>query len=106
MNEEDVTGVSPLYHEVVRDHGRAMFDLVYSTGIAGHAIGILGKAAGRDRQLQIAIRAVAETLNTLVSGTLEYRGWTLEAVEACDRAIRHAVEGKIILPGGKRGLDS
>ncbi len=101
---DELKGVVKHFHPVVEAHGRALFNLVYASGVLSHGIMILQQAGGHE--VAQHLRVIAEMYNSVAKELIKTKGWREEEINACERAVRKAMDGKIIVPGRLGGLDS
>ena len=99
--EESLEDVPEYFRPVAKEHGRALFMLVYASGIAQHGLGLLG--AQNSREVQRHLQTVGEAFNRVAKELITAKGWTEEEIESCDRAIRYSMDSKIVMPR-ERGI--
>lgn len=100
-DEREMEGAPRHFEEVIRTHGRAMFNLVYASGVAGHGHGLLAGAT-QHPEARTALRTLAEMHNIVAKELIKAKGWTQGDIDSCDAAIRKTMDTKIIMPGDGR----
>ncbi len=100
LDAEDLSGVPEHFREVARVHGRALFMLLYASGVSEHAVVTVIAAAGRNHALRTAMTVIADMHNVVAKELIKAQGWTDAEIAQCDHAIRKTVDEKIIVPRG------
>jgi len=97
-------GLGRHFWPVVETHGREMFQLVFAAGVGGHCAQLLMSGLRGQVNALNAVSTFVEQFNVLASMHIRAKGWTQEELDACDVAIRRAVDTKIIVPRDERRI--
>ena len=104
----NLAGVPEHFHPVILEHGRELFNIVYSSGLGQHGMGRLAQHAPAGSPAHRHLTVVTGILNTLIETAISLGGWTQEEVAACRTALERVVDSRIIVPRpeGRIILDS
>lgn len=104
----NLTGVPEHFHPVVLEHGRELFNIVYSSGLGQHGMGLLAQHAPAGSPAHRHLTVVTGILNTLIETAISLGGWTGEEVAACRSTLERVVDSRIVVPRpeGRIILDS
>lgn len=104
----NLTGVPEHFHPVILEHGRELFNIVYSSGLGQHGMGLLAQHAPAGSPAHRHLTVVTGILNTLIETAVSLGGWTGEEVAACRSTLERVVDSRIIVPRpeGRIILDS
>lgn len=89
----DLEGVPAEFHQCVREHGRALWALVFNAQLAQGALGEVARMAGKHqaRNLGQAGVALSRILADLTGEYSKAKGWGQEDVTACAEAVRRVL---------------
>lgn len=104
----NIAGIPEHFHPVVLEHGRELFNIVYSSGLGQHGMGLLAQHAPAGSPAHRHLTVVTGILNTLIETAISLGGWTQEEVAACRTALERVVDSRIVVPRpeGRIILDS
>ena len=104
----NIAGIPEHFHPVVLEHGRELFNIVYSSGLGQHGMGLLVQYAPAGSPAYRHLTVVTGILNTLIETAISLGEWTQEEVAACRTALERVVDSRIIVPRpeGRIILDS
>lgn len=104
----NLTGIPEHFHPVVLEHGRELFNIVYSSGLGQHGMGLLAQHAPAGSPAHRHLTVVTGILNTLIETAISLGGWTQDEVAACRTALERVVDSRIVVPRpeGRIILDS
>lgn len=90
VEEPDLSGVPEEFHQCVREHGRALWVLVFNAQLAQGALGEVARMAGKHqaRHLGQAGVALSRILADLTAEYAKAKGWGQADVTACVEAVR------------------
>lgn len=86
------------FRPVANRFGRPMFELVMGSGLAREAVGVLAQANQRVPALLNATGQLAQAYNTVSQMLVESEGWSAEMLGDCEREIKLAWAGRILVP--------
>lgn len=95
--EDLMQDIDPIFHGVVRKHGRSMFALVMSAGMGGEAARVAGEVFSRQHSSHgiEALRTLISVFNQVSNAYVTQMGWTQEQLGACEQDIKVAFAGKL-----------
>lgn len=96
---EDLTGLDEAFHEAAREHGRALVELILSSGLANEAALRLGQVVTQARTgagLQ-ALSIFASEYNKVSRAYADSQGWTNEALDAASSDVEQALRQRVQL---------
>lgn len=92
--EVDFEGIDPRFHAVVREHGRALWVLVFNANMANEALKIVQQQAHKHASgsLQRAAAVLGQVLLEQGNAYCQSAGFTQEQINACGQAIMLAAQ--------------
>ncbi len=92
--ELDLTGIDPRFHQVVREHGRALWVLVFNANMAREALGVVAAVAQKhaSKGLAHAGGVLGQVLAEQGNAYCQVAGWTQEAIDACAKDTLAAMQ--------------
>lgn len=99
--QDDLAGIEPTFHEVVKKYGRPLFALVMNAGLAGQATQVLAAIVEKhhSRGGAHALGVLAQSFNQISNEYVKRMGWEAGMIAQCDRDVQLAFAGKIQIPG-------
>lgn len=107
--EDLMEDVELSFRPVAKQYGREMFSFVMAAGMASQAAEVLAQQAQkhRSRHATAAIAVLANSFNSISNAYAAKQGWDEGSLAQCDRDIRLAFAGRIVVAGAiPQGLDS
>ena len=104
--DAEIAGINPVFHHIVRQHGRDLFTFVASVGNHNQAVHNLAVVANKhaSRAGAEAVQVAMGNFATIVSMLIVKSGWTEEQLAQVDKDTKLAHQlslgqgSKIILP--------
>ena len=93
------------FRSVAKQHGKELFQLVVNCGLAGQALERLAQGTEEVEALE-ALMVITKCFNLLSAAYAKKQDWSDGQLAHCDRDIRLAFAGKIIVPGQRLVLDA